>query len=352
MRLLWCLDAPWNASATFRTPAHFLVGKPLVAIPDVDLKEVPTGGLAFPTDRAMFATFLETMAIRVLPYGLSNLQDLFQEAQDLFQEAVARFFGNIENVEICHDDMIIAGATKEEHDVAVEKVMEKARQVNAKFNNDKFQYYHSRVKFMGQIISQEEAPALTPFDPKKKTILQCDASKNGLGCCLTPFDPKKKTILQCDASKNGLGCCLFQEYEEVDVQSDHKPIISIMKKAICKIGSVRLQRLRIKLLKYSLNVYYVPGKDIHFEDMLSRANIKSEKPKVDFEMIEMVHSVSKHLPFSNKKNLSVTKRKLNLEKKLLETKFKQKLLNTITKVGRKKTKYYQNVNHIVTNGAI
>lgn len=68
---------------------------------------------------------------------------------------MARFFGNIENVEICHDDMIIAGATKEEHDVAVEKVMEKARQVNAKFNKDKFQYYQSRVKFMGQIISQE-----------------------------------------------------------------------------------------------------------------------------------------------------------------------------------------------------
>ena len=30
---------------------------------------------------------------------------------------------------------------------------------------------------------------------------------------LVPFDPSKKTILQCDASKNGLGCCMFQLYD-------------------------------------------------------------------------------------------------------------------------------------------
>ncbi|XP_044760853.1 uncharacterized protein K02A2.6-like [Coccinella septempunctata] len=55
----------------------------------------------------------------------------------------------------------------------------------------------------------------------------------------------------------------------------------------------------IKLLKYSLNVYYVPGKDIHFADMLSRSTLKIETS--DPEMLEMVHSVSKHLPMSIEK---------------------------------------------------
>lgn len=86
---------------------------------------------------------------------------------------------------------------------------------------------------------------------------------------------------------------------DVDVQSDHKPIISIMKKPISKIGSVRLQRLRLKLLKYRLNVYFVPGKDIHFADMLSRSSLNIETH--DPEMFEMVHSVSKHLPMSQEK---------------------------------------------------
>lgn len=33
-----------------------------------------------------------------------------------------------------------------------------------------------------------ESPALVPYDPVKKTVLQCDASKNGLGCCMFQRD--------------------------------------------------------------------------------------------------------------------------------------------------------------------
>lgn len=143
--------------------------------------------------------------------------------------------------------------------------------------------------------------------------------------------------------KNGLRCCMFQEHNNVlklvacasrtmndheinysqsekellaiyygtqkfhdfiyglrvDVQTDHKPLIPIMKKPICKIGSVRLQRLRLKLLKYHLNTYYVSGKNIHFADMLSRASLKHET--YDQEMFEMVDSVSKHLPMTDEK---------------------------------------------------
>ena len=73
-----------------------------------------------------------------------------------------------------------------------------------------------------------------------------------------------------------------------------------MKMAIQKIGSIRLQRLRLKLLKYSLNVYYVPGKNVQFADMLSRSSLQNQK-SVDPEMFEMVHSVSKHLPMRQKR---------------------------------------------------
>ncbi|KAB0793598.1 hypothetical protein PPYR_13218 [Photinus pyralis] len=170
-------------------------------------------------------------------------------------------------------------------------------------------------KKLKEIITK--SPALLPFDPKKKTILQCDASKNEIGCCMFQEHENKVLKLVACASRSMndhevnysqtekellsiyYGTQKFHDFIysfAVDVQSDHKPIISIMKKPICKIGSVRLQRLTLKLLKYTLNVYYVPGKDIHFADMLSRSSLRVKVH--DPEMLEMVHSVSKRMPMS------------------------------------------------------
>jgi hypothetical protein len=47
---------------------------------------------------------------------------------------------------------------------------------------------------------------------------------------------------------------------DVEVLTDHKPLVSIIKKEINKIHSSRLQRMRLKLVKYKLNVKYLPGK--------------------------------------------------------------------------------------------
>lgn len=60
-----------------------------------------------------------------------------------------------------------------------------------------------------------------------------------------------------------------------------------MRKAISKIGFVGMQRLRLKLLKYSINVHYVPGKNVQFADMLSRSSLKTEIDH-DPEMLEMI----------------------------------------------------------------
>ncbi|XP_050504417.1 uncharacterized protein K02A2.6-like [Diabrotica virgifera virgifera] len=338
--------------------------------------------------KCCFATSYGIFRYKVLPYGLSN-------SQDLFQEVVEDKFKGIENLLICHDDMIVMGTTKEEHDTTVKKVLERAKEVGAKFNGDKFQYCQEEVRFMGQVFSHkgmqidpDRVESLCKLEkPNSKVELQrilgafnyvrryipnmaehiqplCQLLKNNVewvwlpshqkcfdnlkniickSPALVPYDPNQKIILQCDASKNGLGVCMFQKYDsilklvacasrnmndseinysqtekellaiyyatqkfhnfiynfDVDVQSDHKPIISIMKKPISKIGSVRLQRLRLKLLKYRLNVYFVPGKDIHFADMLSRSSLNIETH--DPEMFEMVHSVSKHLPMSQEK---------------------------------------------------
>lgn len=84
---------------------------------------------------------------------------------------------NLENVTICHDDMIVSGATYEEHDNAV---TERARQVNAKFNKEKFQFRQKQVKFMRQIfhkggmqIDPDRLDSLNKLDiPKSRIELQ------------------------------------------------------------------------------------------------------------------------------------------------------------------------------------
>ena len=96
------------------------------------------------------------------------------------------------------------------------------------------------------------------------------------------------------------GCSKFHRYiygmSVVDVHTDHKPLTSIMLKHISNIGSIRLQRFRLKLLRYNINLIYVPGKNLHFPDMLSRNSNKETEE--DPDMLEMVHSVSRHLPLS------------------------------------------------------
>ena len=54
------------------------------------------------------------------------------------------------------------------------------------------------------------------------------------------------------------------------VQNDHKPLVSIQSKPISK-STMCLQRMLVRLQKYSFTIDYTPGNDLHLEDVLSRA---------------------------------------------------------------------------------
>ena len=60
------------------------------------------------------------------------------------------------------------------------------------------------------------------------------------------------------------------EKPKVSVQTDHKPLESILKKPLCK-APPRLKRLMLRLQPYDLDVHYGPGKYIYLADTLSRA---------------------------------------------------------------------------------
>ncbi len=64
-----------------------------------------------------------------MPFGIKSASEVFQ----LNSES----FGDKEGVFMVADDMIIASATKAEHDAILEKVMNRAESLNVKFNKNK-----------------------------------------------------------------------------------------------------------------------------------------------------------------------------------------------------------------------
>jgi len=125
-------------------------------------------------------------------------------------------------------------------------------------------------------IKQEivNAPVLANFDSNKEITIQADAShglgqmQHGLGCCLLqngkPISFASRSLTKSEENlaqieKELLSIVFatqkFHNYiygREISVITDHKPLIKILSKKISEVPSTRLQRMRIKLLKFHI----------------------------------------------------------------------------------------------------
>ena len=100
-------------------------------------------------------------------------------------------------------------------------------------------------------------------------------------------------------------CGRFHQFvygNDIDVQSDHKPLEAIMTKPLSQTPP-RIQRLLIRLQKYNLTAHFVPGKLMFIADTLSRAylneTVENVPPNDDIEV--MVHSFIQEIPASPEK---------------------------------------------------
>lgn len=81
------------------------------------------------------------------------------------------------------------------------------------------------------------------------------------------------------------GCEQFNQFvygTHFTVESDHLPLISIVKKSI-ESCSPRLQRMLIKLQKYDFDLIYKKGKELYIADALSRAPDKTDTNDVSID---------------------------------------------------------------------
>lgn len=147
------------------------------------------------------------------------------------------------------------------------------------------------------------------FDISKEVNLQVDASKGGLGAVLlqegqpVAYASRALTETECNYPQIDkellaivFGCEYFHSYlygRAIAIQTDHKPLLSIIKKPLQK-ASPRLQRLLLRLQRYELgSVTYVPGKLLYIADTLSRAYLTdslSAQDELENEVV-MVHTL-------------------------------------------------------------
>lgn len=95
-----------------------------------------------------FTTPYGTYHFNRLPFGAANTPEIFQQITN-------KYFGNIQNVCVYINDILIYGKTIKEHDEALEKVMQVAEMTHIKFNPDKIQYRNREIKYLGLKFSEK-----------------------------------------------------------------------------------------------------------------------------------------------------------------------------------------------------
>ena len=113
------------------------------------------------------------------------------------------------------------------------------------------------------------------FDPKKDTVIQSDASINGLGCALIqdekPVCYASRALTEAESRYSNIERELlaamwslehFNHYIEgsnVTLQTDHKPLVSIWSKSI-NTASPRIQSLLLRMSCYNVKLEYIAGR--------------------------------------------------------------------------------------------
>ncbi|UYV80685.1 K02A2.6-like [Cordylochernes scorpioides] len=135
------------------------------------------------------------------------------------------------------------------------------------------------------------APILTFLDPTKPITISSDASQYGIGTVLMQggqaieyasfslnATQRKYAQIEKELLAIVFGCERFQYYiwgNDVIVETDHKPLLSIVKKPLEKL-SPRLQRMVLRLMRFQISLKFTPGKNMFVADHLSRDPLKDE----------------------------------------------------------------------------
>ena len=183
-----------------------------------------------------------------------------------------------------------------------------------------FQWSHEQDKALQEIksiLTKDGGPVLRFFDVQKPVTISCDASPTGLGGVLLqdqrPVAYASRSLTDAESryaqiEKELLAVQFslerFNQYtygKRVTIESDHKPLEAIVKKALAS-APPRLQRILLRMQKYDYMLEYKPGKELVLPDMLSRAPLpETANGSMEEEIALHVHLLTSNLPVSKPK---------------------------------------------------
>ena len=153
------------------------------------------------------------------------------------------------------------------------------------------------------------APVLAHFDPNRETIVSADASSYGLGAVLlqkqengefqlvafishsmTPTEQRYAQIEK-EALAFTWACERLTDYLmglTFHVQTDHKPLVPLFTTKHLEELPLRVQRFRLRMMRFNFSMSHVPGKHLLIADALSRSpNAEAEATNVLHEEIQV-----------------------------------------------------------------
>ncbi|KAJ7996477.1 hypothetical protein DPEC_G00237470 [Dallia pectoralis] len=165
-------------------------------------------------------------------------------------------------------------------------------------------------------------PVLALYNPNSALKISADASSFGLGAVLlqksdarwspvayasrsmTPTEQRyaqvEKEALAATWACERFGCFILGR--PFELETDHKPLVSLLGGKALDDLPPRIQRFKMRLMRYNYSVSHVPGKSLWTADTLSRAPLRTARTHTDTSLLEdtniYVDSVISNIPVS------------------------------------------------------
>ena len=143
-----------------------------------------------------FNTELGRYRFTVMPFGISVAGDVFQRKLD-------ECFGQIKNLTIIADDIMVIGKNRnhKDHDLAFTLLLKTAKECNVKLNYQKLQYKYTEVNFYGETYTTD---GCKPAQNKVNAIVQMPSPRSkkevqffiGMINYLSKFSPRLTEITE------------------------------------------------------------------------------------------------------------------------------------------------------------
>ena len=134
-------------------------------------------------------------------------------------------------------------------------------------------------------------PVLCAFDLNCDHRVSADASRSALGAVLLQCNPVKEwqpveyasrkltdaesryAMIELESLAVTWACEKFDFYlvgRKFEIETDHKPLVSLLGNKDLSQLPLRVQRFKLRLMRYGYSIFHTPGKHMHIADALSR----------------------------------------------------------------------------------